>query len=245
MHIYNQDLSILSCSGNDHITDDDFQCRKCIADYFPIVGLPGKCVQCYITCKICTMSGNNITHKCTSCNLGSVLATGNSGNCIPTNIDIDVPDLPNYRPNYPIDNNTRIEFPNKSVDYYPSDESNSNINRPSVDLGECEHILRLFYKIPAHEPLIIAQITDTSTNTPTQPFEYIVLDITGREGNLSLCNNVDIITSSPIDLDMVNFNESVYKSYSNKTLTYMLLILHYIMINEHQHLIITRTLNLQ
>ena len=76
--------------------------------------------------------------------------------------------------------------------------ANAQNNVSTIDLGECEDILRDHYSISKDEPLLIMKVDIEREDQITNQVEYSVYDITGKKLNLSLCDSVEITVSSPI-----------------------------------------------
>ena len=128
----------------------------------------------------------------------------------------------NYE-NNPIQNtdNMTIQIYNTSK-AGQEEAANAQSNVSTIDLGECEDILRDHYSISKDEPLLIMKVDIEREDQITNQVEYSVYDITGKKLNLSLCNSVEITVSSPIkNSDSLNLTlaadlaESGYDLYNS------------------------------
>ena len=77
-------------------------------------------------------------------------------------------------------------------------------NLSSIDMSNCEIILRREYKIPNEDPLIIAKYDKINTSALFNQVEYEVFTKEGNKLDLSVCNSVYINITYPI-----NFNSSL------------------------------------
>ena len=104
----------------------------------------------------------------------------------------------------------------------------------SIDLGECEEILKKIYKI--NEPLIILKVDIRREEISSTQVEYQVFNPINLDRlNLSLCNNIKINIFIPVELDEEKYklvkllNEQGYDLFDiqlNFILIYVLLLLH-------------------
>lgn len=87
-----------------------------------------------------------------------------------------------------------------------SDTKEESINNlSSLNLGECEEILKKQYNITEEENLIIAIFDYSSSNRVTNQIEYLIYDISGKPLNLSFCNEVTIEVFYPIKSNEIDF----------------------------------------
>lgn len=78
-------------------------------------------------------------------------------------------------------------------------------NLSSLNLGECESILRKQYDIGKEESLIVAMFDYSSSNNVTNQIEYLIYDMSGKPLNLSFCINVTIEIEYPIKSKEIDF----------------------------------------
>ena len=77
----------------------------------------------------------------------------------------------------------------------PVEEKN---NVSSIDLGECETILRRENHIPDNETLLVSKMDIQDSNAIIPKVEYIVYDSHGNKLDMKVCEGNDIIISYPI-----------------------------------------------
>lgn len=69
----------------------------------------------------------------------------------------------------------------------------------SIDLGNCELILRREYNISPEEPVIIAKYDIIDSSSLINQIEYKVYSQKGNPLDISLCNGVNIDISYPLN----------------------------------------------
>ena len=88
-----------------------------------------------------------------------------------------------------------------------------NPNVSSIDLGECENILRNEYHIPKNESLIVLKIDIKNEDLSTTYVQYEILHPINKTNlNLNLCDKVKITVNTPIKLSTETV--SLYNSLS-------------------------------
>ena len=75
-------------------------------------------------------------------------------------------------------------------------EEKSNVS--SIDLGECETILRRENHIPDNETLLVSKMDIQDSNAIIPKVEYIVYDSHGNKLDMKVCEGNDISISYPI-----------------------------------------------
>ena len=65
-------------------------------------------------------------------------------------------------------------------------EENNTIS--SIDIGQCEDLLRIENNIPSNESLLISKIDIQEDNAIIPKVEYRLYDSQGTELNMSTCN---------------------------------------------------------
>ena len=81
-------------------------------------------------------------------------------------------------------------------------EENNTIS--SIDIGQCEDLLRIENNIPSNESLLISKIDIQEDNAIIPKVEYRLNDSQGTELNMSTCNGVPILISYPlINTDLI------------------------------------------
>ena len=94
---------------------------------------------------------------------------------------------------------------------------NSNYNLGSVDLGECENILKSHYNLDPSLPLLIILInTNSKTNSLVNNVNYNVYSQDGEKLDLSLCSDVKIVVYNSISKDDAEVNLELIKQLSEK-----------------------------
>ena len=94
---------------------------------------------------------------------------------------------------------------------------NSNYNLGSVDLGECENILKSHYNLDPSLPLLIILInTNSKTNALINNVNYNVYSQDGERLDLSLCSNEKIIVYNSILKEDSEINLDLIKQLSEK-----------------------------
>ena len=103
------------------------------------------------------------------------------------------------------DNKIIDTLPGVKVQVYNSskvNDINSNYNLGSVDLGECENILKKHYNLDPSLPLLIVLInTISKTNSLVDNVNYNVYSQDGKKLDLKLCSNVNIKVYNSITKD--------------------------------------------
>jgi len=217
------DSSCNTCYG---VTEDN--CLTCSNSEYVI--LEGKCYskdaevegyyynsttssfkKCYKTCKTCNGSSSD---NCLSCydnyylyNNQCNYYTGNIEdyyNDVNTLLAIVISQLSEYS------NNTILYGDNYTVEIYnTSDESiyisESNSNVSTVDLGDCEYILKSAYEIEDNETLTIILVQYLQEGESVYSIDYYVY-YDNEQLDLSLCNSVNITTSSPLIVSNDDYN---------------------------------------
>ena len=108
-------------------------------------------------------------------------------------------------------------------------EENNTIS--SIDIGQCEDLLRIENNIPSNESLLISKIDIQEDNAIIPKVEYRLYDSQGTELNMSTCNGVPILISYPlINTDLIAKFEDA-GTLSEQGLIYMTLKIASIMIN--------------
>lgn len=111
------------------------------------------------------------------------------------------------------DSITVIKTEEMSFSFYPSTsqkETIQNSNSPVISLGECENILKHFYNIREDEELYIGiLIFNNKENFQFNKTRYVVYDSTGRELNLSVCDDVPIKETKKLNIEYENLNYQI------------------------------------
>lgn len=90
---------------------------------------------------------------------------------------------------------TTIEF----IDTSKESNSSNNSDISSIDLGDCETVLRKHYEIPHDESLLIMKIDKKLNNTHlTYNVNYSVYNSEGKQLDLSVCTEAPITIKFPI-----------------------------------------------
>ena len=183
-------------------------CNECHPNYSFNTSEPvDYCVynQCYFTCDTCSLVGDRRDHQCSLCSKDYpiIYNENNVHNCLsPHNLNLTVDEVIDY-----IDNNSPyLSSVNQTlytdelvIQVYPSNSPPNNEcnNISSINLEQCELVLKREHNIPIEEPLIIVKYDVKNTNQ----VEYKVYDQSGNELNLSLCNNLTAIVEYPLNID--------------------------------------------
>ena len=159
----------------------------------------GKFKQCYETCKYCEEKGNSSNHKCQQCKSGYITSLDKT-TCLEMQDAINQMQeniLELYHNNSVInENNMTIQIINTSKE---GQEEALNLNNvSSIDLGECENILKTHYNLSDSSPLLIFKIDLETNNTITNQVEYSVFDMDGNPLDLRFCKESEITISIPI-----------------------------------------------
>ena len=103
-----------------------------------------------------------------------------------------------------VDNEIKIQVLNSSI----VNGLDSNIKYGSIDLGECETILKKHYNLDFSLPLITLLInSESKTSSLTNNLNYYVYSQDGKKLDLSLCSNVKIAVYNSIPSDnSINFD---------------------------------------
>ena len=97
-----------------------------------------------------------------------------------------------------------------------SQKNNNNPNVSSIDLGECENILKSEYNIPNEQSLLI--IKNDIKNQDTTYVQYEIYDpITRKQLDLNYCNDVKISIYVPVNLneETISLYDALNKSGYN------------------------------
>ena len=99
-----------------------------------------------------------------------------------------------------VNNTIIINGENYTMEIYSTnDPYTGNPNSSTIELGECENLLRAHYHIPEGENLIITKMDLYYSNKATVQVEYKIFDSKGNELDLSICQDVPINISAPIN----------------------------------------------
>ena len=169
--------------------------------------------QCYFSCEECSISGNNINHNCIRCKNEFPIEEIISG----------------YKNCYNYSNSTKIA--QNLIDYFNSSEKGKKIshkteddkfvlielintyneknketnNETSIDLGECEDILKGTYNISNDSLLYILKIEVNQTGMKIPKIEYEIYaplnDNKLKKLDLSICNSTRVEISIPVFLN--------------------------------------------
>ena len=90
--------------------------------------------------------------------------------------------------------------------------NNKNNNISTINLGECEYLLRNYYNIKKDEQLLIYKSESYKEGALVPTVEYEVYDINNNKLNLSICNDVKIDIEIPVLID--EFDLAKYDSSS-------------------------------
>ena len=113
------------------------------------------------------------------------------------------------------------DFNNKNYKYFIAEIYDSNIilnnfnNKTSLDLTECEKILKKNYNITENISLTIFKIDYYFEDTSIPKMEYKIYN-NDKLLNLSYCENISIRISKPVNLEKLNIDISKF----NETLNY-------------------------
>lgn len=99
--------------------------------------------------------------------------------------------------------------------YGTKDPYNGSQNTSKLDLGNCENLLKEYYNLSKDENLIIAKVDLNYPNKVTVQVEYKIYDSKGRELDLSICQDVPINISTPLNSN-VNINIDKAKELSEQ-----------------------------
>ena len=116
--------------------------------------------------------------------------------------------------------NTIIQTQNVIFQISKLEEQKNNINPniSSIDLGECENLLKIHYNISNEEPLIIVKTDIKNSDLSSTYVQYEIFDpYTLDKLDLKYCNEVKIVINVPINLkkDTISLYESLNKSGYN------------------------------
>ena len=90
--------------------------------------------------------------------------------------------------------------------------NNKNNNISTINLGECEYLLRNYYNIKEDEQLLIFKSESPKEGALVPTVEYEVYDINNNKLNLSICKDVKIDIEIPVLID--EFDLAKYDSSS-------------------------------
>ena len=106
-------------------------------------------------------------------------------------------------------------------------KANFNKNKTSIDLGECENIIKLKYNISENDTLFIFKIDYQENGMKIPKIEYELYYPLYSENlillNLSICENIRTYLSIPVsingNIDMYNSSSSYYNDFCYKITT--------------------------
>ena len=185
---------------------------------------------CYDTCKTCEISGDESQHNCITCKdnfNGRINADLNYINCDKLDFldtyklediiinesdetiqdiifdlinEFNIDDLDNGRDKIIIDNKKRtIKLTSTS-----NQKNNEEENEITMDLGQCETILKREYHIPDDDPLYILQIISEEEGMKIPKLEYEVYyplyDNYLKKLNITLCKDTKVEISIPVNI---------------------------------------------
>ena len=216
---YSNDLKCTTnCPGDFPVYDD--ATKQCLNGCPPgspfIQESTGKCVS------VCENGEILDNDKCiVSCLTGTVLL---NGNCISgstntnSTIRIDIPaseieKLLNESVKTLADLNADLKGDNYTLQVYHSDDPPKDKDDvSSINLTQCENVLREYYKYPSDEKFIIAKLDIYSNDSLTPQVEYVIYDKNGNPLNMAVCNDVNGDISYPTLSDVngtINFELAI------------------------------------
>ena len=108
-----------------------------------------------------------------------------------------------------------IQAENVVMEISPLDNQKDNLNPnvSTIDLGECENILKTEYHIPENESLIVVKIDIKNKDLTSTYVQYEILEPKNKTKlNMSLCDKVKITVNTPVKLATETI--SLYNSLS-------------------------------
>ena len=106
-----------------------------------------------------------------------------------------------------VDLNSTIKGDNFTIQiYHPDNPPIDSENISSIDISQCETILKEYYHLPENEQLIIAKFDLYSNNTLTPNVEYVIYDSMGNILNQKVCEAITDDVSYPTVNGTLNFD---------------------------------------
>ena len=128
------------------------------------------------------------------------------------NLDNLINGLSNNNKEYLIIDNNNIKY--EITTTYRQNKNNENVNISTIRLGECENILKNYYKIDEKDPLVIFKIDIYEEELLIPIVEYEVYDLKNKKQlDLNPCNNSKIEILYPAIIE--ENNEFKYNKDSN------------------------------
>ncbi len=124
--------------------------------------------------------------------------------CIPKDSQVNILDYIND----PLNNGKTINGDTTiTIEKYPSDEFNEGTS--TINLKECEGILREKYNIPNNESLIIKKKETYIEGKASKDVDFNVYDSNGRYLDLKVCDGIPISIAVPLgDISNINFEQA-------------------------------------
>lgn len=110
---------------------------------------------------------------------------------------------------------TVIKTDDMSFSLYPTSIKKEKIqqsNSPVIELGDCENLLRDFYNISKDEQLYIGVVMFNNKNYQYNKTRYIVYDSSGKELDLTVCDDVPIRETKKLNVDFEGLNYQLAKT---------------------------------
>ena len=216
----NQDLKCTTkCPSNYPVYDETTkECKNVCPQLTPYIQeSTGKCVS------VCESGEILVNNKClVSCPTGTVLLNGNcisgstnTDSTIKINIPVnEIEKLLNESVKTLADLNADLKGDNYTLQVYHSDDPPQDKDDvSSINLTQCENVLREYYKYPADEKFIIAKLDIYSNDSLTPQVEYIIYDQRGKKIDMSLCDEVNGDIAYPTSNDIngiIKFDLGLY-----------------------------------
>lgn len=141
--------------------------------------------------------------------------TPNEDNISDLDIGVLVDSLSSDMILYILNNYNLINGSNYTVQTYLTNEEIEYDDLSSLDLGECENILKNYYNIDNNEQLIVFKIDYKNESRISNQVEYKVYDINGNELNLNLCNETTISILTPVNINNLKVDINTLKDLYN------------------------------
>ena len=183
--------------------------------------------ECYITCKTCTQSGNEINHNCEECIDNFIFLNdsfSHSKNCYNKSDLIEDEMMKNIQDfiinelnTTSIDNGKDLIIPNEKFTYTITTTKNQRNqieeNITTIDLGECETELKHEYNISLNDSLYMLKIDILVDNIPKIEYEvyYNFSSDNLTKLNLTVCEGIKIDIFIPQDIpikELDKYNKS-------------------------------------
>ena len=200
--------------------------------------------RCFDSCSTCEIAGDSTTHNCKTCIEGySYIRNNGYKNCYATcageiilgecvsiidftpdsedgGITVEVPaaEVVEELDSLVVNLNelgTDVKGDGYTLQVYQTNKEQNTTNSTTIDLSECESLLRIEHHIDASIPLLVAKMEIDRNNSVCNQIGYKIYTLDGTELDTTVCNTVKVAITYPLP-ESSTFNLSTVTALSSK-----------------------------